>query len=265
VGLTRATKHTIGEQLFEEYLRSQSLSFSFEQLPPGKTRPPDYTVKHNLRDLLFEVKDFAEDDLPDGTSDGAYDPYERIRKKISKATAKFKEYESWPCCLVLYNGGALLVDLETPDIVLGSMYGDSGFSIPIDVDRGTACGPGKRRFLSRGKMVNPHTGAPQNKRISALITLRKINVGGARLNRYIKTLPQMGAAKLWNHLQSAELDFDQAEEAVGLIVWENAFAVADTPLPSDILCGPYDLRWGILGGVQQRTYVGEKLAELGIE
>ena len=69
-----AAMHTAGERLFEQYLRSRDLQFSFEKLSNGKIKPPDYTISHGGRDLLFEVKDFAEDDVPDDLSGGVLAP-----------------------------------------------------------------------------------------------------------------------------------------------------------------------------------------------
>ena len=50
---------------------------------------------------------------------------------IDDAAKKFKEYEGQPCVLVLYNNDAALVDIVTPDIVLGAMYGNVWRSRPI--------------------------------------------------------------------------------------------------------------------------------------
>ena len=82
-------QRTIGEQHFEKYLSSQRLTdFTFEQEHPGKSKRPDYTVRADGREYLFEVKDFTFDEstLPEpGTFPViAYDPRERIREKINE-------------------------------------------------------------------------------------------------------------------------------------------------------------------------------------
>src|SRR5260370_30395828 len=211
---------TIGEETFKRYLVSQSIKdFQFEKLAEGKTRPPDYTITRD-REYLFEVKDFDPTDIGDG---GFYDGYARIRNKIDAARKKFKEYEGWPCSLVLYNNDAPLVDIVTPEEVLGAMYGDAGVVIPFNTETGESAGEAQSAFLGRGKMISPGWKEPANTRISALISLRYVNVGFLRLRKYTEDSPLHGA-ELFMHLHEVKLDFDTEERQLGVIVWENAFA-----------------------------------------
>jgi hypothetical protein len=151
-----ATPHpvptTAGELLFRDYLEAMKYPYEFEKEFPGKAKRPDFTVTKNGV-FLFDVKDF-EPYTPPGF--GAYDPYPRIREKIEEGREEFKQFKEFPCSLVLYNKGNVFVHLESVDIMLGSMYGDSGFTFPVDTKLGRKAGPLKRAFLGRGKMVRPN-------------------------------------------------------------------------------------------------------------
>lgn len=176
---------TTGELLFQDYLNAMRYPYEFEKEFPGKSKRPDYTVtKDGL--FLFDVKDF-QPYMPVGG--GAFDPYPRIREKIGEGRVKFKEFKQFPCSLVLKNNGNAFVQLESPDIMLGSMYGDSGFTFPVDTKLGRAAGPLKRAFLSRGKMVRPTHN--QNTTISALITLRHVGVGMWQYRTMVKKYPNL--------------------------------------------------------------------------
>src|SRR5688500_16681865 len=94
-------RRTPGEIIFEEYLLSQGLTdFEFEKERPGKKKKPDYTVLVGGREHLFDVKDF---DYVEPGSEGGFDSYKRIRGKIGEARRQFKEFQGWPCSVVLFN------------------------------------------------------------------------------------------------------------------------------------------------------------------
>src|SRR5262245_49871651 len=135
-----SSARTLGEKIFELYLHSIGIDdFEYEKLPEGKRRPPDYTIKRN-HDYLFEVKDFQPSELNSGIN--FFDPCEPIRKKIDAERKKFREYEGWPCSLVLSNNEAILVDITSPDVMLGAMYGDRGIVVPFDTATGAAISEG---------------------------------------------------------------------------------------------------------------------------
>jgi hypothetical protein len=147
---------TNGEILFEEYLESQGLPFEFEKEHAGKAKRPDYTIGWEGRVVVFGVKDF---DPPErfSTGFGFVDPYTRIREKIDQGRDKFKQYKECCCGLVLHNAGHPLVSLHEPNIMLGAMYGDAGFTFPLDRSTGVGdAGQLKRAFLGRGKMIRPN-------------------------------------------------------------------------------------------------------------
>lgn len=94
---------------------------------------------------------------------------------MNQGRDKFKEYKDVTCGLVLCNLGNPFVTLSEPDVVLGAMYGDSGFTFPVNTTTGVGdASQAKHAFLGNGKMVRPNWSLPQNTTISALITLGSI-------------------------------------------------------------------------------------------
>jgi hypothetical protein len=259
---------TTGELLFQDYLEAMQYSYGFERAFPGKSKRPDYTVTKNGV-FLFDVKDFAPCNI---LGFGAYDPYSRIREKIEEGRRKFKEYKEFPCSIVLWNNGRPLLHLHKPGIVLGAMYGDTGFKLPIDIATGTACGELEPAFLGRGKMLRYGDGDnAKNKTISALITLRHVRVGDLRSDRiwkerkridksFGKLDPITAVQEVFDEAAKRYPNFDAEETQLGVIVWENA--VARIPLSRDLFTGPYDERWGYEDRHQRIVFRGEKLAGL---
>jgi hypothetical protein len=250
------TTKTEGEALFEQYLQEMGYVYQFEKTFPGKTKKPDYSVQHG-GEFLFEVKDFEEAEPTLGF--GAYDPYPLIRQKINQAREKFQEFKEFPCSLVLRNRGRALVHADSPHVMLGAMYGDAGFTFPINVETGET-GPLAPAFLRRGKMIRPGVGTPQNTTISALITLRNYVVGMKRAGKIARKHPHLSIEDVIALAEKQYPRFDIDEKRVCVIVWESA--VASKPLPRDLFNGPYDERWGVESGSQGLTFRGEKMAEL---
>jgi hypothetical protein len=247
-------RRTPGESTFEAYLRSRGLTnFEYEKERPGKQKKPDYSIVLDGREYLFEVKDF---DYVELAVEGGFDPYKRIRVKIGEARRKFKEFQGWPCSVVLFNNNAPLLQLHRPHVVLGAMEGNFGVTMLYDTKNGGIV-PGSERpaFLDGGKMIRPHWSRPENTRISALITVWKLHVGKVRLMREYRLLLRSGAADPFP--PESEFDFDTTEEQVGVIVWENRFA--RVPLPREMFRGDCDSRWGLDGGEIKRIYAGERL------
>ena len=260
---------TLGELLFQDYLAAMGYSYEFEKPFPGRKKRPDYTVNRNGV-FLFDVKDF--DPCMPSLGFGAYDPYPRIREKIDEGREKFKEFKDYPCSLVLKNNGNAFVHLETPDIMLGSMYGDAGFTMPVWLGDGPMPSErpeAKRAFLGGGKMIRPRR--HQNTTISAIITLRHINVGNRRIDKVWKErihadkgIEDEEILGMYENVcpEAAERypNFDPQEKQLCVMVWENA--VARIPLSRELFVGPYDERWGYGDGHQSLVFRGEKLTEL---
>jgi hypothetical protein len=240
----RAEPRTKGEWLFEQYLQTQGIpNFEYEKEHLGKRKRPDYTVTLD-REYLFDVKDFTYVEIPPA---GSYDPHRRLRQKIGDLRDQFREYKNWPCCAVLYNDNAPLVDLNTPMIVFGAMYGDLGITMQINTTTGQVVeGSERQQFLSRGKMllrsIKSDRTEVRNTTISALITLRHVRTGYARLCNDLRDRKEQQDFSLGDWV-GAERDFDQEEEHLGVIVWENAFA--RIPFPRDLFRGDYDERYGL--------------------
>jgi hypothetical protein len=202
----------------------------------------------------------------------AYNPYPRIREKIEEGRKKFKEFKGYPCSLVLKNNGNAFVHLETPDIMLGSMYGDAGFRVPVWVGNGRMPSERpdlERAFLGGGKMIRPTR--HQNTTISAIITLRHVGVGSRRIDKVWQELKRASEVFGADDFLAAYEEvcalatqrypnFDPEEKRLCVIVWENA--VARIPLSRELFTGPYDERWGCEDGRQLIVFRGEKLAEL---
>lgn len=249
---------TIGEILFEDYLKQMQYPYEFEKEFPGKSKRPDYTVTKDGTSFLFDVKDFIEN-MPLGFS--AYDPYPPIREKINQGYEKFKQFKEFPCALVLKNNGNIFVHLDRPHVVLGAMYGDAGFKVPVWVGDGVPQNeppPVTQAFLGRGKMVRGSV--HQNTTISALITLRKVGVGWLRYKKMVKEFPKLSINETVEAASERYANFSLDEEHLGVIVWENA--VARIPLSRTLFTGDYDLRWGVEGQDQTVTFEGKGLADL---
>jgi len=248
---------TTGEILFADYLKGMGYLYEFEKEFPGKRKRPDYTVTSDGTHL-FDVKDFDEN-MPLGF--GAYDPYPRIREKIEEGRQKFKEFKEFPCAIVLQNNGNAFVHLEEPHIVLGAMYGDAGFKVPVWLADGapkTEPPPVAQAFLGRGKMI--HKGNVQNSTISALITLRKIRVGWSRYRNALKQFQNLSIEATLEAASEIYPNFDLEEEHLGVIVWENS--IARIPLSRKLFTGDYDIRWGVEGETQTITHEGKRLVEI---
>jgi hypothetical protein len=255
-----ANDRTRGEILLEQYLSSQGLAFEFEKEHVGKSKRPDYTIAWRGSTIVLDVKDFD----PPYTSPGAsaFDPYPRIREKIDQGRDKFKQYKELCCGLVLCNLGHPFVRLQEPDIMLGAMYGDAGFTFPVN----TATGIGeaskiKRAFLGRGKMLRPMWSQAQNTTISAIITLSAIQPHYLRLLDMIQADPARDIEDCQSELQRTVPDYDPMREVPRVIVWHNA--VARIPFPTDLFCGSYDTHFGIVNGengvTQEVTFRGDAL------
>jgi hypothetical protein len=262
---------TRGEQIFAEYLTASEIPFEFEVAHEGKAKRPDFTIKWAGGECYFDVKDRegSENDLiivdpldppdDDEVFGGAVDPpYKWIRKQIEQGRRKFKEFKGSPCAIVMFPADGWGHDLREPDFVLGAMYGDYGLVIPHDPAGGFASSKARSTFLDNGKMIRPRWRKPQNTTLSALITLREVKIGQARLRRYVdKHYPNVKF--WWDPDVQSKVDFDISESHIGAMVWENAFAA--NPLPGELFRGQYDERWGSSGRGIGRLHLGSVVAE----
>jgi hypothetical protein len=249
---------TRGEIAFARFLTERSISFEYEPSLTNCPKRPDFRIAWQGANCFFEVKDRenVDDDvlfpnireLPDRGLPEVPPPYDWIRGKIRKARSKFGSLKGSPCALVLFPATGFSSDLEEPDFVVGSMYGDAAMRVGRDASHGIVC-------LKNGKMFEPGTRLPHNRTISALITLRMLDLAGAR-----RRLVRRGETVVPRADSLRALGFEWSDEPqMGVIVWENVFAT--TALPADLFRGPLDERWG---GNQQRvrcTHLGAAVAE----
>jgi hypothetical protein len=246
---------TIGEEEFEKFLTAAGYSFEYERVWPGKTRRPDYTLTRGGDTYLFDVKDFDPKMPVLGFSQ--IEMYSAIRRQIEAGRQKFKEFKEFPCCVVLRNNGNMFARIEDPYTVLGAMYGDFGFAIPVQVGHGPAPAtrpPIRPTFLGGAQML-----ANKNTTISALLTVRHVAVGRPRMKKILDENPAITVedARVEAKARFGEA-FDEGETQRCVIVFENVHA--RLPLPRDIFNGPYDERFGADGNDLARVFCGAALA-----
>src|SRR6185437_13199376 len=128
-------RKTYGEQLFESYLASSGIAFEYEPSLPGVSQRIDFVVNNEaVGKILFEVKDI--ETAPPGLGFGTFDPYEPIRSHIEEGKDKFKATPNHVCVLVLVANPNSFVQLNEPEVILGAMYGNVGFTVPLDTEKG---------------------------------------------------------------------------------------------------------------------------------
>jgi hypothetical protein len=247
-------ERTEGERQFERYLESMRYSYEFEKPYPERAKTADYTIATATGDVLADAKDF-DWYMPLGFMQ--VDVHSRIRKKIEAGRKKFREYKDFPCCVVLQNNGNVHVFSEEPHVVLGSMYGDFGFEVPVFVGSGPH--PANRPEPLPVFQGNACLTATKNRTISALISLRQISVGMRRLTNIWREFPNLELDDSIAVAKERFPNFDKDEERVGVIVWENCFA--RLPVSREIFNGPYDERWGLADGHIEQVFRGDKLLD----
>ena len=260
-------QQNVSELLFEEYAGEYGLG-PLEHHPafPGTTKLVDYRLAHDGQTLWFEVKEFADDKQlfrGSGVQGGAFDPYVAIRRMIGRAREKFRDYDGECCNLVLFNERANLVDIGTPDFVLGAMLGNVGFSIPMNLETGEQTGPISNIFTTGGKLIHPHLNTPQNTTISSIIALERFPVGHKefRIKVEHKERDEQRKLPIEEFLELIEADRSAYDRMVlRTIVCENPHATK--PLPPTIFTGPFDERWGHTGNIMGPIYTGSELAKL---
>ena len=274
VGQQPKPARTESELLFEEYLTGNALGFfEFEPKIEGTSRTPDYRLNLDGKPVLIEVKEFRPDPaLFVNMRGGFYDPYRLIREKIEAARKKFKDLESFPCCLVLYNCGHPHVELSSWEIVYAAMLGNLGFQFPVNTETGAGDPDRSERvFHGGGKMFRYKNGEPiaeQNTTISAIVALGHLGLGMRRLSAHIDRVKAAGGgigvqeiSKLVEESRNTERDASLRQ--LRAVVHENPFA--RIRLPGELFCGAYDERYGAHDGKLQRIYAGKGILELEAE
>jgi hypothetical protein len=247
------------ELLFEEYLTVQGYTqWSHEPPFEGKRRRPDYFLEYGGSAFAFEVKEF-ETSSP-GAGFGYYDPYEPIRKKVSKAVQQFKEYKEYPCSLVLANPKCVpLINLSDPWTLFGAMFGNVGFRFPV----GSAASvnkPIERTFTTGGRMVDKHH-QPENTTVNSIIFLGLYPLRAKYVDLAVRRRRQvLDRDVTTNEILECyeEIPDDPQLRRPRVKVYENPYA--RIPLSRDLFNGAYDERWLVDGEVIKRVYAGSEVA-----
>jgi hypothetical protein len=255
------SRRTKGEIVFEDYLNFQGIPFDFEKEHPGKSKRPDYAIEWEGKTIVFDVKDFDPPDAP-LSGFGAFDPYPPIREKIDQGRDKFKQFKEYCCGLVLFDAGRPLLLLDSPDVMLGSMYGDSGFSFPVNTTTGIGeASQTKQKFLGRGKMIRPNWSQAQNTTLSAIIVVSMIKPFLIEMTDLMVENPGIDIeAEMRQRIPNFNPDIDIPR----VVVWYNG--VARIPFPSTLFRGDYDTHYGIVraedGVIEQGvTYEGSAVPD----
>ena len=249
--------NTASETLFEEYLTAHGYTgWTHERPILGKPTTPDFQLPFAGTISFFEVKEFAAVIFQNGEG-GSYDPYAPLRRKVNQAARQFKHYKEFPCSLVLADPNGALIDLASPEIVIGTMLGNVGWRVPLNAPNA----PPKQVFTSGGKMVD-HKRQPQNTTINAIVCLAPYRVRQKRLEIALdqreKALGRrMPPEEAWTFMRSIR---SRKVEALRVIVFENPFA--RIPQDRKLFRGPWDERWGKQGETIRRLYVGSSLRRI---
>jgi hypothetical protein len=147
------------------------------------------------------------------------------------------------------------------------MLGNVSLRIPMDFQRGIETGPPSWFFADGGKLVHPHTKAPQRTRISAVIALEQLTIGHREFHIAL-TKKEQGEKRrfsweeVYEFLESQEDAYQRT--ALRVLVYENPYAAKR--LPENIFTGPFDVRWGPVDDRRiNKLYVGSELARLETE
>ncbi|MFP5205897.1 MAG: hypothetical protein ACLGSH_11120 [Acidobacteriota bacterium] len=257
-------KSTYGENLFEAYLVSHGIAFEKEPRLPGVNQLIDFVIDHPTHGkVLLELKDIV--NPPPTGSFSMIDPYKPIREHIEEGTRKFRSTADYVCGLVLAAPPGSFVQLNEPYVMLGSMYGDMGFRVPLGIRPGAPANDDVRSefLVGKGKMVRPSR--LQNTRIAALISIQEFSIWHLAMRKYINTDDGRTRAERGRDVfeGTAGLPDDMEAKESGITVWENA--AASKKLPSDLFNGQMDAWYEFSYGYQTLTFVGERRRSLGVD
>jgi hypothetical protein len=241
---------TRGEEVFEEYLTSLGLRYTYE--PPIGNRRPDFLVHSPSGDVICEVKDFELNDEEraelaaivagrHNTVSSREIPFDRIQLKIRAASRQLREFKGrYPCLVVLFDASAQvhLIDLT----VLGAMYGKTLISVPIRLDgddreaESSIVFEHESRYLTRNSnttvsavAILQHV-APKQRLLDEALAKQDLDGGSDRVSEILRFAYEFGE-------QHPEI-FDRVPR---LHVFRNMFAAV--PWPAEALNGPHDLLW----------------------
>ena len=242
----------------------QEIQFEREPELPGIAQRVDFVVDHpDCGKILLEVKDIESGPPPFGL--GVFDGYRPIRTHIEAGKKKFKNTGDYLCALVLAAPPTSFALLDDPLIMMGAMYGDYGFQLPVNTERGVA-DPDKVQAIyipGKGKMIRKSK--IQNTRIAAIICVVEHKLWHHAMRKHLNTEDGRTQQERYNDLWNGEADMpDEDATLPGVTVWENA--VATRKLPKDIFRGEMDAWWEVTeDGRQLPAFIGELRRDLQVD
>ena len=240
-----------GEALFERYLISRSLQYERHPSLSEMRKVLDFAVYTNdgLR-ILVEVKTIF-NPPPMRSGVGYHDPYPPIRNHFAEAFKQFTDLPNSLNVIALAAFPGSFIDLSSPHIMLGAMYGDTSFGFPIDMETGKGDSTAGSNVFVQGK--GPMIGRslqPRHTRICAVLSLHNPDP-------YWPIFPERGTLSLSDIARQATAQLQNVGPTAPsphVTCWDNA--AASCAIPEELFTGPMDQRWSVKGGFQSRDFVG---------
>jgi hypothetical protein len=256
---------TPSDSLLKEYLRSHGLTdVEVEPVVENSSSRPDYRLRVDGAEVLFDVEDFTSKLEDSRIRGGAPNPYGPIREKLNTARRRFKDMEGHCCCLILENSDKSRIDL-TWQIVMGAMLGDLTF--PSLAPKARPADPSRTQEDTLGKQATVKNQSPENAIISAAIVVERYGIGEERFRLFVHDWEQklgrdLGVEEYRQVVeQSAGTDRDLSLNRVRVRVHENPHA--NVPLDRRLFRGPFDERYGVMEDPNQwgQVYIGAGVSE----
>jgi hypothetical protein len=145
--------------------------------------------------------------------------------------------------------------------MLGAMYGDFGWTFPVNTGTGIADASRIEStfIVGEGEMVR--RSGFSNTRIAAIISLFRYNTFAMDALRSLRTDDGRSPEERWEDIFSGRAGISE-EPTLCVTVWENG--AAKRRLPQDLFRGPMDEWWTCDGEQQGPSFIGERRLALGI-
>lgn len=255
IAVTDLKNHS--ELLFEQYLGTLGIDFTYEMETPSRSKRLDYGTDIRGERHWFEIKELAPH-LPGG----AFDPTSPIEQKIDDARKQFNEFKDDHCVLVLHGCKTIYAPM-IPE-TLAAAFGEY---LWIEPRQGQTLADEPLRFRFKGKAK---LRADANTTISAIMILQHFWLESRRVEAFYHIRERIGAGEDVGPLAYAE-EFAKGgdnkiefENSVRCVILGNPYA--RTPLPLGYPLGTFDQRWGL--DLNSRWYtllsMGSGLARLRV-